>query len=361
MRRYCLLLLVTFLSLGACNPRAATEVTLIPSQPTPLPTIASPLPTQPSTDSPPAEPLPTLEAGQSTFVFYHTGLGQVLLVNGGPETGKPADDPLELWSWDGERWTLVAADPDGPTWRNWAAIAYDPTRNVLVVHGGLQARMKGLDETWEWDGNIWKKFTSTGPGGREGALMVHDPARQAMVLFGGADEMEIRGDTWEWKDGEWSKVSETGPAPRFPAGMVYDPLRQQVLLYSGHFAATSGEFVPFDDLWVWDGTRWQQLPVQGDTPGHRTHAALVFDPETDNILLFSGGSDIFLRDIWAWDGDGWTGSSISGMPARSGHSVAYDPERDRFILFGGIDRPARPARNDTWEWDRTTWSCRDNC
>jgi hypothetical protein len=329
--------------------------------PTPLPTMTIAPPTQLAIDTPTVESQPTLKAGQSTFVFYHTALGRVLLVNGGPESGKPAQDPLEIWSWDGTRWTLVTADPEGPTWRNWAAIAYDPARNVLVVHGGIQNQMNGFDETWEWDGYSWKTFISTGPGGREGALMVYDATRQAMVLFGGAEGMEIKGDTWEWKDGEWSKVSEIGPAPRFPAGMVYDPLRQQVLLYSGHFAASSGDFVPFDDLWAWDGVNWKQLPVQGETPGHRTHAALVFDPDTENILLFSGGADTFLSDIWAWDGESWMGLPVSGMPARSGHSVAYDPGRDRFVLFGGIDQPARPALGDTWEWDRVTWLCADNC
>jgi hypothetical protein len=285
----------------------------------------------------------------------------VLLVNGGPESGKPVKDPLELWSWDGNRWTLVAADPDGPTWRNWAAIAYDETRNTLVVHGGLQSPAERFNETWEWDGRTWTKFTSSGPGAREGSLMAYDAARRVMLLFGGAQGMDIQGETWEWKDGEWNLVSETGPAPRFPGGMVYDPMRQQVLLYSGHFASATGEFVRFDDLWAWDGTGWHQLPVQGDTPGHRTHAAMVVDPATENILLFSGGADTFQSDIRAWDGESWSELPASGTPARSGHSVAYDRERDRFVLFGGIDRPARPALNDTWEWDRTTWSCRDNC
>jgi hypothetical protein len=288
-------------------------------------------------------------------------MDQVLLVNGGPESGKPGSDPLELWSWDGERWMLVTADPNGPTWRNWAAIAYDDARNVLVVHGGLQGPGKSFDETWEWDGKTWTKFTVPGPGAREGSLMVYDAARQAMILFGGAENLDIRGDTWAWKDGGWSKVNETGPAPRFPGSMVYDPLRQQVLLYSGHFASLSGEALSFDDLWAWDGSAWSQLPVQGITPGHRTHTPMVFDPQTNNLLLFGGGADLFQNDIWAWDGEGWTEIPTSNMPARSGHSMAYDPGRDRFVLFGGVDQPGQPARSDTWEWDRSAWSCLDDC
>ena len=114
-----------------------------------------------STSVPPmVESSPSLNAGQWTYIFYHDGLEQVVLVNGGPERDKPSDDSLELWSWDGMQWSLISADEDGPTWRNWAAVAYDTRRDVLVVLGGLQGENR-FDETWEWDGQDWKRFAST--------------------------------------------------------------------------------------------------------------------------------------------------------------------------------------------------------
>jgi len=354
-----LLFILAVFTFSACNPTTA------PKNPPEASPIAIPIetaapPTQPATTTPTLDS-PTLQAGQSTFAFHHEGRGQVVLVNGGPERGKPANDPLELWGWDGRQWSLVAADTDGPTWRNWAAIAYDSTRDVLIIHGGLQGPAQRFSETWEWDGNTWTKFEGDGPGAREGSLMVYDSVRRKVVLFGGAEGMEINGDTWEWDKGTWTKVNENGPAPRFPGGMVFDTVRSQVLMYSGHFASTTGEFINYDDLWAWDGRSWKEIPAEGDTPGHRTHAAMVYDPQTQRILLFSGGMDIFMSDIWAWDGGGWTDLSVSGTPSRSGHSVAYDPRRDRFVLFGGIERPAQPAQSDTWEWDRTQWVCLSNC
>ena len=304
---------------------------------------------------------PVLEAGQWAYIFYHGGLRQVVMVNGGPERGKPADDPLELWSWDGTQWSLIGADADGPAWRNWPAVAYDTVRDVLVIHGGLQAG-RHFDETWEWDGQNWTQFTGSGPGSREGALMVYDAARGKSLLFGGSTpDMQIHGDTWEWDGQAWTQVSEAGPAPRFPGGMVYDPARQHVLLYSGHFADSSGEFTQFDDLWAWDGNIWRELIVDGTTPGHRTHAGFVYDPETKRVLLVGSGSDIFLPDVWAWDGTIWQEIPTSNAPARSGLNVAYDPSRDRFILFGGVDRPGGRALDDTWEWDRASWTCVHNC
>ncbi len=333
-----------------------------PATGTAIPT-SSPEPTlpEPTTLPPTAEETPTLRAGQWTYIFYHEGLEQVVLVNGGPERGKPADDPLELWGWDGTEWSLLRADPDGPVWRNWPAVAYDTARNVLVIHGGLQGG-KNFDETWEWDGEAWTLFTEPGPGAREGALMAYDAAREKTVLFGGSTpDLAIHGDTWEWDGQDWTPVTESGPAPRFPAGMVYEPTREQIILYSGHFAASTGEVIPFDDLWAWDGNSWREIAVDGQTPGHRTHAGFVVDPATDNVLLIGSGNETFLGDVWSWDGANWEETATSEAPARSGHTVAYDPTRDRFVLFGGVDRPGGKALDDTWEWDRQNWVCVDNC
>ena len=330
---------------------------------TPLPVTVT-LPSSPQVTSvpPTTENTPALKAGQWTYIFYHEGLEQILLVNGGPERGKPVDDPLELWGWDGMEWSLISAEEDGPTWRNWAAVAYDSARDVLVVHGGLQGQ-KRFDETWEWDGQDWKRFASTSsPGAREGALMAYDAAREKMILYGGATpDMQIRGDTWEWDGQNWEQVSDSGPAPRFPGGLVYDPRRQAVLLYSGHFAALTGEAANFDDLWAWDGSSWREVVVDGSTPGHRTHAAFVLDPSTGQVLLVGSGSETFRSDVWVWDGAKWEEISTANTPARSGHNLAYDPTRDRFVLFGGVDRPGGRALDDTWEWDRVNWLCVHNC
>jgi hypothetical protein len=344
-----------FLLLGCAGSPATTP---IPSPPTATATM------QLATLAEPSASARVLEAGQWTYIFYHEELGQVVLVNGGPERGKPADDPLELWGWDGVQWSLLSADEDGPVWRNWAAVAYDPERNVLVIHGGLQPARENFDETWEWDGGRWTRYASkeSSPGALEGALMAYDAEHGNIVLFGGSTpDLEIHGDTWTWDGQGWLHISDAGPAPRFPGGLVYDAARQEILMYSGHFAAPAGEFIQFDDLWAWDGSEWQEIVGHGPTPGHRTHSGLVYDPLFENVLLIGGGSDRFLGDIWVWDGTSWTDIATSEAPLRSGHNVAYDPSRDRFVLFGGVDRPGGRALTDTWEWDRAQWECVRNC
>src|SRR5215204_1516745 len=187
--RLSLLLFVIVFGLSACGSPTLTD-SLTPFSTMTSTPPASQLPeTAPATTDIPS----TLEAGQWTYLFYHEELEQVVLVNGGPEKGKPSTDPLELWSWNGTHWSLLSKDENGPTWRNWAAVAYDSTRNVLVIHGGLQSPNSKFAETWEWDGSQWTRFTASNPGNREGALMAYDAAQMKTILFGGAIDLDIKG------------------------------------------------------------------------------------------------------------------------------------------------------------------------
>ncbi len=303
-----------------------------------------------------------LQAGQWSAMVYHEELGQIVLVNGGPEQGKPADEPLELWGWDGEAWTLL--DNSGPVWRNWAGVAYDARRDMLVVHGGLQPGQR-FDETWEWDGQNWVMYDGGGPHGREGAGMVYDSGRGKVVLFGGAIEgPEIVGNTWEWDGQMWTQVATSGPPARFPAGTGYDPVRQQVLVYGGHDVRTSEEIPFFGDFWAWDGVEWRELPLTEPNPGIRVATSFVFDPVSEQLLMF-GGSDLdsFRTDLWGWDGAQWTLlAEDTGMPLRSGFNiVAHDPAREVYVLFGGVDRPGGAVLDETWEWDGDRWVCAAGC
>ena len=308
-----------------------------------------------------AEPPRQLQAGQWNFLFYHPQLKKVILVNGGPDRGKPATDPLELWAWDGSEWSLVSADPNGPTWRNFAGAAFDTKRNRLVLHGGVQNQNSRMEETWEWDGSAWTRFDVAGPGYREGAMMAYDEARGVSILYGGANEkFELFGDTWAWDGAQWTQVSDTGPAPRFPSAMVYDAAREEVLLFSGHFV-DANSYVNFDDLWAWDGTAWSEIVIDDEKPGPHNVAQMVFDPLTQNVLMFGGGEEKFLGHVWSWDGTNWTQLMATGAPARSGLGAAFDPERKRLVAFGGVDRPGGKAITDTWEWDGQNWICVHGC
>jgi hypothetical protein len=349
------LFLISFLALTLLSCSEAAS-------PTP---VATPLPSRESKSTsaiaPTAISSPRLTAGQWNYLFFHPRLNKIVLVNGGPDRGKPATDPLEVWAWDGLDWSLLSADPQGPVWRNFAGAVYDSKRDRLVVYEGVQDRNSQMKETWEWDGENWTRFDVVGPGYREGAAMVYDEARGKTILFGGANEkFEILGDTWTWDGTAWTQASITGPAPRFPSAIVYDPAREKVLLFSGHFV-NENSCINFDDFWEWGGTSWKEIIVDGEKPGARNIAQVVFYPVDETVLLFGGGEEAFLGDLWSWDGTEWSHVPESGAPARSGLGGAFDPERNRLVVFGGVEKPGGTAITNTWEWDGTIWTCVYGC
>lgn len=79
-------------------------------------------------------------------------------------------------------------------------MAYDSSRQVIVMFGGRDAAGNPLNDTWEYDGNTRiQVFPEVSPTAREQHTMTYDLARQRVVLFGGArNPGGVGGDTWEY-------------------------------------------------------------------------------------------------------------------------------------------------------------------
>src|SRR5437016_13750232 len=83
---------------------------------------------------------------------------------------------------------------------------------------------------------------------------------------------------------------------------------------------------------------------------------MTYDAQSDRVILF-GGEDTaaVLGDTWAYDfnSNGWTNADPATRPVRRVyHSMAYDSESDRVILFGGYG--SGDDFNDTWAYDFNT-------
>jgi hypothetical protein len=76
----------------------------------------------------------------------------------------------------------------------------------------------------------------------------------------------------------------------------------------------------------------------------------------DQVTLF-GGSPAFSRKTCQWDGSHWTEWQDIGPAPRWLHAMAYDSDRHRIVLFGGLailvgtEQPAGPGAflAETWE------------
>jgi hypothetical protein len=121
-----------------------------------------------------------------------------------------------------------------------------------------------------------------------------------------------------------------------------------------------------NDTWVYDygSNQWTKMERPSDEsrlPVPRNTHALAYDPDTDRVLLF-GGDDglVSLDDTWIYDynTNAWTKIETDVHPsARDYAQLVYDPETHRMVLFGGVYY-ARTEETlcepETWTFDLVT-------
>jgi hypothetical protein len=148
--------------------------------------------------------------------------------------------------------------------------------------------------------------------------------------------------TFTWDGHNWTQQNPANSAPtrQFPA-MAYDSAHGNVVLFGG-----VGPAAPLGDTWVWGISAttgkldWTQVSSSG--PSARA-TAMAFDAGHGQVVLFSG--NLNNNETWVWDGSGWSIKAPQNSPsARTGHKMAYDPARQKVVLFGGSDG----CRNPTW-------------
>jgi hypothetical protein len=168
--------------------------------------------------------------------------------------GTPSDSAT--WIWNGSTWTMRSG-PSGPSAFAWPAAAYDAARGRIVAFGG-SLNNSAVDTTWEWDGTAWTEVATTGPkpGPLVGAAMAYDPIRREVILFGGfVAGFQATDETWAWDGTVWRKLDPLlVPKARARHAMMWDPARQRIVMLGGWSPLPGSESV-----WEWDGTDWAPL------------------------------------------------------------------------------------------------------
>jgi uncharacterized cupredoxin-like copper-binding protein/N-acetylneuraminic acid mutarotase len=265
--------------------------------------------------------------------FYHvmaydSESDRVVLFGGFTATGTFSD---ETWTYDlnTNSWTNVTPAV-GPSGRANQGMAYDAESDRVVLFGGSTGFPGGTagdvsDETWTYDlnTNSWTNVTpAVGPSARIGHVMAYDTESDQIVLFGGS----------------------TGVPQDFPENLS-------------------------DDTWTFDlntNTWTNMTPATGPSArSHLSYQGMAYDAESDRIVLFSGFHVTgVVFDTWTYDTDTntWTDVTQATSPsAFVGHAMVYDTESDRVILFGGSNPITGNLIDETWAYDlnTNTWTNMD--
>jgi hypothetical protein len=225
-----------------------------------------------------------------------------------------------------------------------------PLDQVLIV-GGADANGPMPPRAWTLEATIqgWTSVDGTDeaplPSGVAGCHAAWVPTRQIVVVFGGEAVDGLSDDTsvYDPRARSFRRLA-IAPADRPPArrdgALVCDPASGRLLLFGGY--GVRGEL---DDLWLFDGERWQLLAAHAD-PGPRRGAAAAFLDDVRRFVVVGGlGPDGALDDAWAWAPESSTWERLApapdpsrGRPApRAFAAAAWERDGKRLLLFGGLD------------------------
>jgi hypothetical protein len=147
-----------------------------------------------------------------------------------------------------------ATDPPA---RARAALAFDPALGALALYGGVSCTQSptscsSLGDLWTFDGARWSNVAASGPPPRDSAALAYDNALGKLVLFGGENQVNSAGaylnDTWFLNGTTWQQAAgSTGPSARRNAGMAYDPTNRQAVLFGGYDGSAA-----LADTWTFD-------------------------------------------------------------------------------------------------------------
>src|SRR5215831_6696111 len=132
-------------------------------------------------------PSGTPPAARLDFSVAYDPAGARMIVFGGDQSGLALQDVWALSLGGSPAWTDITPAIPGPDARSSAAMALDPLRNRLLVHGG------GTYDTTLWALSLagtpaWSAVPTTGaaPGMQQQHTMVYDSSRDRLLFYGGS-------------------------------------------------------------------------------------------------------------------------------------------------------------------------------
>jgi hypothetical protein len=278
---------------------------------------------------------------------------------------------LVLLAYDGVAWSPLS--PTGPQSGSFdRTLGFDPGSNNLILHGDNSTYVD-----WEWNGAGWSSFAALPVlhpslcATPVGLLSVGDNAPGSISIRVGTQWPEViageRADalrglavdllanritavgltTAQWDGSRWHTLPAATP---FLLTTVVDTLRGRLLGIASSAAPAA-----------WNGA-WNTAPTPATTFSFRQGPSCAFDPVRDRVLVFGGSVPnssfqfVPTNELWSWDGLDWTlAQGTVGWPApRRNAGIAYDPVRQVVVLAAGVGLSGDLA--DTWEWNGSTWT-----
>jgi N-acetylneuraminic acid mutarotase len=202
------------------------------------------------------------------------------------------------------------------------------------------------------------------PGPRFAYSTAYDIAADRIILFGGAaDEDDYRNDTWSYdmNTNTWMNMSPVvAPGVRFGASMVYDSESDVIVLFGGiDFPNFLGHHIQQTWAYDFDSNNWTNMEPALQPIG-RHHASMTYDSAADRVILFGGyvssATNEASEETWSYDynSNTWIEMDTDSNPeGRFYGALSYDAASNRSVLYGGAWEYSsyHAELGDTWAYD----------
>jgi hypothetical protein len=229
-------------------------------------------------------------------------------------------------------WPTLPPNMPYPSGRAYAPIVYSPKADRALMFNGTTVNNLGgsSNEAWLFDPQslIWKKAQNIpngcewyDPGG------VYDSTADRVLVYcssygGKLFEYDFAADTWS------DRKSTNTPRGAYITRIAYDAESQKTILVGGISFTTAKE--QFDETWAYDYTTnaWTKMNPKTQPPGLYQHT-LTYDLESDRVILWGGRT---------WTGD-WKGGNWTSWPPDN-LVWAYDYNTDTWESLPVTDGPS---------------------
>lgn len=255
-----------------------------------------------------------------------------------------------LARWNGQAWSALGDGPGaGVTAITVIRRAGQPDR--LLVATSLSMTITRLQE---WDGSTWTFLADIA------ASTITD--LNLFPVCGEGDELFVSGVmTAEQGIAYASRLTNCGWTIRYPAAwpearlarnFAYDSDRGVLVLVSGSAGAV------LSDTWEFNGEFWTKRNISSPPGVYRS--SMAYDPIRQKMVIYGGYDGVSVGSTtWEYDGVTWVARTLPGPGPRQRHAMAFDPERGVMVLFGG-NNTGTTFLGDTWTYNGIAWTLASN-
>jgi hypothetical protein len=249
-------------------------------------------------------------------------------------------------------WTRVAT-PVAPPGRCHQAAAYSPDHDLVLMAGGWDNDpMPGFIHADTWVFHVrerrWEeRKAASAPGKISDCAVVYHPGQRVFVVLSPSWVFTYDPASNVWTQRKYAAVegkagNGSQPLAGGPMGAI-DPRTGLIWLFGGSYRSEGGAGELFtDECAVFDLATDKVTFVDGPRPAARVRGAFAWDPRRERFVLFGGvlgQTSQRFDDLWTFDPDErrWEQLAYSGAITRRGgyYGMGYSAEQERFYLLTG--------------------------